>query len=108
MTNTCSQPLNRCRIDEENKMELTLTIPDDLTPPLKDAVGDDLGRAAIERLALDGYRSGKLSRFQVQRLLGFDNRYETEEWLGQRGAVSSYSLSDLRTDRETLDRLLPR
>jgi len=89
-------------------MELTLTIPDDLTRHLKEAVGDDLGRAAIERLALEGYQAGKLTRFQVQRLLGFDNRYEAEEWLGQQGAVSSYTLNDLQADRETLNRLLPR
>jgi Uncharacterised protein family (UPF0175) len=89
-------------------MELTLKIPDDLTAPLREAHGDDLGRAAIERLALGGYRAGKLSRYQVQRLLGFDNRYDTEEWLGRNGAVSNYTVDDLHADRETLDRLLPR
>ena len=89
-------------------MELTLKIPDDLTAPLKAAHGDDLGRAAIERLALDGYRSGTLSRYQVQRLLGFDNRYDTEEWLGRSGAVSSYTMADLHSDRDALDGLLGR
>ena len=89
-------------------MELTLTISDDLAIPLQDAHGDDLDRAVIERLALDGYRSGKLSRYQVQRLLGFDNRYDAEEWLGQNGASTNYSLNDLQADRETLDRIMIR
>ena len=89
-------------------MELTLTIPDDLTAPSQEADGDDLGRAALEKLVLDGYRSGKLSRYQVQRLLGFDNRYDAEDWLGRNGATASYTLSDLLADRETLDRLFPR
>ncbi len=89
-------------------MELTLTIPDDLAALLRQSRGEDLGRAALESLTLDGYRAGHLSRYQVQRLLGFDNRYDTEEWLGCRGASPSYSSGDLRADRDTFDRLLPR
>ena len=89
-------------------MELTLTIPDDLATSLRQSRGEDLGRAALESLALDGYNAGYLNRYQVQRLLGFDNRYDTEEWLGRRGASPSYSSSDLHADRDTLDRLLPR
>lgn len=60
-------------------MELTLTIPDDLATSLRQSLGEDLERAALERLTLDGYRAGHLSRYQVQRLLGFDNRYDAEE-----------------------------
>ena len=89
-------------------MELTRTIPDDLAISLRQSRGEDLGRAALESLTLDGYRAGDLSLYQVQRLLGFDNRYDTEEWLGHRGVFPSYSLGDLRADRDTLDRLLPR
>ncbi len=89
-------------------MELTLMIPDDLATSLRQTRGDDLGRAALESLAFDGYSAGHLSRYQVQRLLGFDNRYDTEEWLGRRGASPSYTSSDLRADSDTLDRLLPR
>ena len=89
-------------------MELTFTIPDDLALPLRAANGEDLGRAAVERLALESYRSEKLSRYQVQRLLGFHNRYDTEDWLGRHGANQNYTLADLQADRETLDRLLPR
>ncbi len=89
-------------------MQWTLVIPDDLAAPLQGVYGDDLGRAALEKLALDGYRSGQLSRYQVQRLLGFDNRYDVEDWLGQHGACQSYSIGDLQADREVLERLLSR
>ena len=85
-----------------------LDIPDDLAEPLRAALGDDLSRAALERFALDGYVAGKLSRFQVQRLLGFDNRWDAEAWLGARGAVLQYSVNELETDRANLDRVLPR
>ena len=88
-------------------MEVCVHIPDALAGPLTEAYGPDLGRAAIEQLALEGYRTGKLSRYQVQQLLGFDNRYETEEWLGRYGARVNYSITDLKDDRKTLDRHLP-
>jgi len=88
-------------------MEFTLKIPDDLTATLRAAHGQDLGRAALEQLALNGYRSGKLSRFQIQKLLSFDNHYDTEDWLGQNGVTANYSLADLNSDRETLDKILP-
>ena len=60
----------------------------------------------MEHIALNGYTKGTLSRFQVQRLLGFDNRWDTEDWLGRHGASVQYSLADLDADRATLDRLL--
>ena len=89
-------------------MQVTLTIPDDLAKPLRAAFGDDLGRAALERLALEGYQAGKLSALQVQQLLGFSDRFATQEWLGRNGAHENYSLDDLNADRDTLDRLFPR
>lgn len=87
-------------------MEITLSIPDSLAPLLQITHGDDLGRAALERLALDGYTTGALSRYQVQQLLGFSNRWDTEEWLGRHKATVQYSLEDLEADRKTLDRIL--
>lgn len=89
-------------------MQLTLDIPDDLAAQLRAAVGDDLGRAALEQLALEGYQAGTMSRYQVQRLLGFDNRWDTEEWLGCRGAHVQYTIADLDDDRANLDRILGR
>lgn len=87
-------------------MLVTVDIPDALASRVREAVGGDLGRAAVEELALKGYRAGKLTRFEVQQLLGLDNRWDTERWLGRRGASMNYSLSDLESDRGTLDRLL--
>jgi hypothetical protein len=91
---------------QERIMQITLNIPDALAPLLRTAHGDDLGRAALERLALEGYNAGALSRYQVQQLLGFTNRWDTEEWLGRHQATVQYSLDDLEADRKTLDRLL--
>jgi predicted HTH domain antitoxin len=55
---------------------------------------------------MDGYRTGALSRYEVQRLLGHDSRWETEAWLGERGVDVSYSSDDLEEDRKTLRRVL--
>ena len=83
-------------------MQLTLDIPDDLAAPLGAAHGGDLRRAAVEHLALAGYRAGALSRYQVQRLLGLDNRWDAEDWLGARGAAVQYTAADLDRDRAAL------
>lgn len=83
-------------------MTLTISSPGDTERTLREAWGSNLGRAALEALAVEGYRSGKLSRYGVQTLLGFDDRWETEEWLGARGVNQNYSLADLEADRAAL------
>jgi hypothetical protein len=87
-------------------MNVTIHIPDEIADSLCEVYEKDLSRAAIEQLALEGYRTEKFNLYQIQKLLGFDNRWETEEWLGQRGATLQYCLSDLESDRETLNRIL--
>jgi len=97
----------RGRMEREvNLMLLTLNIPDDIANRLGVAHCGDVARSTVEKLALAGYQDGTLSRFQVQRLLGFDNRWDTEEWLGSRGATMQYSADDLETDRKNLNRIL--
>ncbi len=56
--------------------------------------------------ALAGYLAGTLSRYQVQQLLGFDNRWDAEEWLGAHAATVQYTIADLDQDRATLNALL--
>ncbi len=85
---------------------LTIHLPADAEQVLLEAWGDNLDRAALEALIIEGYRLGKLGIGQVRRLLGFESRWEAEEWLGQRGVHWNYSPADLQDDRETLDRLL--
>ncbi len=87
-------------------MAVSFEIPKDAEEMLQRAFGDDLTRAALEAIAIEGYRAGKLSRYEVQILLSFEDRWETEAWLGGRGVHLNYSVQDLDADRETLDRLL--
>ena len=87
-------------------MSLTIHLPPSAEEAFRRAWGEQLDRKAFEALLLEGYRTQTLSRYEVQQLLGFDNRWDTEEWLGQHGAEISYSLQDLEADRTTLDRIL--
>jgi hypothetical protein len=54
---------------------ITLNLPEDIAKELAKQEGD-LSRAALESLALEGYRAGHLSEEQVRRMLGFDSRFD--------------------------------
>jgi predicted HTH domain antitoxin len=77
-------------------MEITLRIPDELARSLG-AAGTDLSRRSLQALAVDGYRQGDLTQFQVGQLLGL-SRFETEEFLARHVDLYDYDPSEL--DRE--------
>ena len=87
-------------------MTVTIDIPQEAADLLQKVFGSNLNRSAIEALALEGYRSGKLSRFEVQKIVGFDNRWDTEEWLAAHGATLNYSIADLHADHKTLNDIM--
>ena len=58
----------------------------------------DLARVAIEALAAQGYRSGKLTHTEVQKMLGFTSRWETDSFLKQAGAYLDYTEANLEHD----------
>jgi hypothetical protein len=63
-------------------------------------------RAGLETAAVEGYRTGRLSTYQVQTLLGLNDRWETEAWLAAHDVRQNYSSDDLDADREALRRVL--
>jgi predicted HTH domain antitoxin len=75
---------------------------------LRRAFGDDLDRAALEALAIEAYRSGRLTAGEVARLLGLETSIQAQEWLAKRGIAMNYSLEDLNSDRAALERILPK
>jgi hypothetical protein len=50
-------------------MQVTLTIPDELAAQLT-AAGEHPARAALEALAVEGYRTRRLTEADVKRMLG--------------------------------------
>ncbi|MDQ1469265.1 MAG: hypothetical protein QOJ99_745 [Bryobacterales bacterium] len=65
------------------------------------APGDgDPHRAALEAIALEGVRSGKLSVSQAPRLLGVASRYEMDGFLKEHGVLLNVSVEDVQRDTE--------
>lgn len=81
-------------------MKVTLDIPDEIAAQLK-TYGRDISRAALEALALDGYRRGMLTQLQVGQLLGF-SRIEAEDFLAQHVDLYDYESAELHREAEAL------
>ena len=81
-------------------MEITLSLPEDIAHELE-AKWNDLPRAALESLALEGHRSGALTTAQVRRMLGFGTRYELDGFLKQHGVYLNCTPEDIERDAET-------
>ena len=81
-------------------MQVTFSIPDDLAPQII-SEGKEPARAALEALALEGYRSEQISEAGIRQLLGFETRMEVHAFLKEHGAFLHYSLEDAAKDRES-------
>lgn len=80
-------------------MRITVELPDDI------ARHPDPGREALEALAIEAYRSGKLTHHQAARLLGM-TRFEFDGFLKDRQIYDhAYSVEDLERDLADLDKL---
>ena len=81
-------------------MQIVLNLPQDIAEGLTSKWAD-LPRAALESLALEGYRSGALTHAQLRRLLGFGSRGEVDAFLKQHGVYLESSLDDVERDTES-------
>jgi hypothetical protein len=82
-------------------MQVTLEIPDTLAAQLA-AVGKDPARAALEALAVEGYRTRQLYEEQIRRMLGYESRMQVHALLKEHDVPLDYSVEDLEQDMETL------
>jgi len=78
-------------------MNVAIELPKEIARSLA-GPDEDLSRIALEAIAAQGYRDGKLSHSEVQRLLGFNSRWETDVFLKQVGAYLDYTEADLESD----------
>ena len=81
-------------------MQVHLEIPEDLASQLAADPGG-VTHAALEAIALEGVRSGKLTVSQARRLLGIASRYEMDGLLKAHGVLLELTLDDVRKDSET-------
>ena len=85
-------------------MDLTVQIPDDLARSMNAAVGD-FSRRVLEALALDEYKSGRLTKPELRHALGFATGYELDGFLKKHQVWIEYDEQDLARERASLDRL---
>jgi hypothetical protein len=85
-------------------MEITLNIPDELARQVTPE-GSDPARVALEALALEGYRTERLSESAVRQMLGFETRIEVHAVLKQHGVYLHYDIADLEKDQATAEKL---
>jgi hypothetical protein len=85
-------------------MNLIVEILDDVAERLT-AAGGDLSRRALEALALEEYKHGRLTKSELRRLLGFGPRAELDEFFKAHEVFGSYTPADLERDRRDLQRL---
>jgi vacuolar-type H+-ATPase subunit C/Vma6 len=88
-------------------MQITLDIPDELAAQMISG-GTDIPRAALEALAVEGYRTERLSESEIRHLLGFETRMEVHAFLKEHSAWLHYSVADLERDRASALRLRAR
>jgi hypothetical protein len=81
-------------------MNVAIELPKEIAKSLAGS-DEDLSRITLEALAAQSYRDGKLSHSEVQRLLGFSSRWETDAFLKHVGAHLDYTEADLERDIKT-------
>lgn len=86
-------------------MDLEVTIPDSIFRP----GNTEVSREVLEAVAIEGFKSGQLTLYQVRRILGFETRFEVHQFLAQHDVPwVNYSVEDLERESETLKELLGR
>jgi len=81
-------------------MQVHLDVPEEVARQFGDEPGG-ITRVAIEALALEGVRSGKLTVHQAREMLGIGSRYEMDGFLKVHGVPLPTTLEQIVADSET-------
>jgi predicted HTH domain antitoxin len=86
-------------------LNVRLDLPADLEEKLRRET-PNLDADVKEAYALELFRRGKLSHYELSRALGLD-RFETDAWLKRHKVFEgSLTMADLEADKQTLDRIM--
>jgi hypothetical protein len=85
---------------EEVQVQFQIDIPDDIAFEFSEQPGG-IGRAAVEALALEGVRSGRLTEHQARVMLGIPTRYEMDGFLKSHNVFLPDTLDSVIRDSET-------
>ena len=80
-------------------MDVHFDIPDEVARQFTTEPGG-IARAAVEALAVEGVRSGKLTVYQAREMLGIRSRYEMDGFLKARGLLLSDTSQEVVADSE--------
>lgn len=81
-------------------MQFTVEIPDDLARRVI-AAGGDVSRQAVEALALEELRAGRISEPELAQALGL-GRLQLDGFLKAHGVYQEYTLEDFEAERIAL------
>jgi predicted HTH domain antitoxin len=86
-------------------LHVTLDLPADVEDKLRRETAN-LDADVKEAYALELFRRGRLTHYELSRVLGLD-RFETDAYLKRHNVFEgSLTMADLEADRETLDRVM--
>jgi chromosome segregation and condensation protein ScpB len=85
-------------------MNVIVEIPDDIASRLT-AGGRDLSRQALEMIAAEAYSQDRITKPELQRLLGLETSYQLDGFLKAHDILIEYTLEDAVREQRSLDRL---
>jgi hypothetical protein len=85
-------------------MNLIVEIPDDIAGRLS-AAGGDLSRRALEAFLAEEYKHDRISKPELQKLLGIETSYELDGFLKAHDIWIEYTREDVERERRGLERL---
>lgn len=85
-------------------MRVWIDLPEKAVRQLADE-GQDLSKVALEALAVDAYRTNRITARQLCDLLDIPSRYELDGFLKRHGVPLEYSLEDFEREGTTSARL---
>ncbi len=86
-----------------NCMNVWVPIPDDLAARFGSEA--ELGRRAVEALALEEYRVGRLTRHELRHVLGFATSGELDGFLNDRGVAEGITIEKFDRQMQDLERI---
>ena len=81
-------------------MDVHFDVPEEVARQFTAEPGG-IARAAVEALAAEGVRSGRLTVYQARQLLGIRSRYEMDGFLKAHGLLLSGTLEEVVADSKT-------
>ncbi len=83
-------------------MEITLTIPDEVTQDLQNGASATISRRLLEILAIELYKADLFTSRQVREFLGFETREELWEFFKRNDVRDHhFTLQEMERERAT-------